>query len=243
MKAAKKSVMEKPALRWQTFNFLNENAFDQKGEKFQINLLNLLLTVGPPPLFIHTIKSSSTNSPVMWKFLSYLQKSGTMNLISFFVISTLFSRTLSREIQPSKRTNAHITVMGFVYCDICSNNTFSKYSYFIPGAEVQIDCKFKASSPRTKELITFSVNRTTNRHGVYRLDIPSVDGITCAEAAIASTCEARLMWSSLDSCNVPGYRTTTNLIAFKSKQANLCIYSLFPLNFRPSKIDTSLCGN
>ncbi|XP_031271540.1 major pollen allergen Ole e 1-like isoform X1 [Pistacia vera] len=179
----------------------------------------------------------------MWKFLSYLLKSGTMNLISFFVISTLFSRTLSREIQPSKRINAHITVMGFVYCDICSNNTFSKYSYFIPGAEVQIDCKFKASSPRTKEQITFSVNRTTNRHGVYRLDIPSVDGIACAEAAIASTCEARLMWSSLDSCNVPGYRTTTNQIAFKSKQANLCIYSLFPLNFRPSKIDTSLCGN
>lgn len=36
--AAKKSVMEKPPLHWQTFNFLLENAFDQRGEKFQVSL-------------------------------------------------------------------------------------------------------------------------------------------------------------------------------------------------------------
>ncbi|XP_044502089.1 major pollen allergen Ole e 1 [Mangifera indica] len=180
----------------------------------------------------------------MRKLLSYLSKSGTMNLmISFLVISILFIRTQSGEIRPRKNANAHITVMGFVYCDICSNNTFSRHSYFIPGAEVKIDCKFKASSPKTKEQISFSVNRTTNRHGVYRLDIPSVDGVACGETAIATTCEASLMWSSSDSCNVPGFRTTTDQIAIKSKQANLCIYSLNPLNFRPLKIDGSLCRN
>ncbi|XP_044465785.1 major pollen allergen Lig v 1-like [Mangifera indica] len=179
----------------------------------------------------------------MGKFLSFLLKSGTMNLISFFVFSTLLFGTLSREIHPSKKISAHITVMGFVYCDICSNNTFTEHSYFIPDAEVKIDCKFQASSPKTKEVITISVNRTTNRNGLYRLDIPSVDGIACAEAAITSTCEASLLWSSSGSCDVPGYRTTTDQIAIKSKQANLCIYSLNPLNFRPSKIDYSLCGN
>lgn len=29
--------------------------------------------------------------------------------------------------------SSRITVMGIVYCDICSNNTFSKHSYFLPG--------------------------------------------------------------------------------------------------------------
>ncbi|KAH7577167.1 hypothetical protein ACOSP7_002031 [Xanthoceras sorbifolium] len=177
----------------------------------------------------------------MWKSISYLPKSGTMIPIILFLISSLFIRTLSLEVEPAN-TNAQITVMGFVYCDICSNNSFSRHSYFIPGAEVKIDCKFRTISPRTREQIQFSVNRTTNRYGVYKLDIPSVDGIACTEATIVSSCQASLMWSSSTSCNVPGYKTTTDQIAIKSKQANLCIYSLNALNFKPSKIDITLCG-
>lgn len=112
------------------------------------------------------------------------------------------------------------------------------------GAEVKIDCKFKAVSPRTTEQISFSVNRTTNRFGVYKLEIPSVDGIECAEeSAMQSTCEASLMWSSSSACNVPGHKTTSDEIAIKSKHANLCIYSLNALNFRPSRRDINLCGS
>ncbi|KAF2301851.1 hypothetical protein GH714_029873 [Hevea brasiliensis] len=113
----------------------------------------------------------------------------------------------------------------------------------INGAGVRIDCKFKASSPKIIEQVSISVNRTTNRHGLYKFEVPAVDGIACAEAAIESSCEASLMWSSSKSCNVPGYKSTSDQIAIKAKQANLCIYSLNALNFRPSKIDLTLCGN
>ncbi|XP_050230731.1 major pollen allergen Lol p 11 isoform X2 [Mercurialis annua] len=146
-------------------------------------------------------------------------------------------------IEAAKSNNAHITVMGFVYCDICSNNTFTRHSYFLPGAGVKIDCKFKASSAKVKEQVSFSVNRTTNRNGVYKLEIPSVDGISCAEAAIESSCQASLIHSSSTSCNVPGFKSTSDQISIKAKHPNLCIYSLYAMNFRPSKTDLTLCGN
>ncbi|MCD7472881.1 hypothetical protein HAX54_014289 [Datura stramonium] len=136
-------------------------------------------------------------------------------------------------------------VMGMVYCDICSNNSFSRHSYFMPGVGIKIDCTFKAMATRTAELVSVSVNRTTNRYGVYRLEIPSVDGIECAaEKAVGNSCRASLIGSSSSSCNVPGStRTTTDEITIKSKQANMCIYSLTALNFRPSKRNVALCGN
>ncbi|OAY52493.1 uncharacterized protein LOC110612996 isoform X2 [Manihot esculenta] len=137
-----------------------------------------------------------------------------MNPVILLFLSSLFIKSLSSRVEPAK-INAHITVMGFVYCDICSNNSFSRHSYFLPGAGVRIDCKFKASSPKTKEQVSFSVNRTTNS----------------------------LMWSSSKSCNVPGYKSTSDQIAIKARHANLCIYSLSALTFRPSKTDLTLCGN
>ncbi|KAJ8771962.1 hypothetical protein K2173_027139 [Erythroxylum novogranatense] len=163
-----------------------------------------------------------------------------MNPVTLLLLSLLFIPSLSSKMEPP-RSSAHITVMGLVYCDICSNNSFSRHSYFLPGAEVRLDCKFKASSPKTTEQITFSVNRTTNRYGIYKLEIPSVDGIACAEASMASSCQASLMWSSSKSCNVPGHRVTSDEIAIKAKVPNLCIYSLNALNFRPSKINVNLC--
>ncbi|CAN4079074.1 unnamed protein product [Withania somnifera] len=145
----------------------------------------------------------------------------------------------------AKEANSHITVMGMVYCDICSNNSFSRHSYFMPGVEVRIDCTFKAMSTRTAELVSVSVNRTTNRYGVYRLEIPSVDGIECAvEKAVGNSCRASLIGSSSSSCNIPGStRTTTDEVTIRSKKANMCIYSLTALNFRPSKRNVALCGN
>ena len=110
--------------------------------------------------------------------------------------------------------------------------------------EVKIECKFQAISPKTTEQISFSVKRTTDKHGVYKLEIPSVEGIECArDSAIESSCQASLMRSSSSSCNVPGHKTTTDEITIKSKQANLCIYSLDTLNYRPSERDIALCGN
>ncbi|XP_057982628.1 pollen-specific protein-like At4g18596 [Malania oleifera] len=165
-------------------------------------------------------------------------------LVLLFLLSSLSIPSLSSSKAQPAKPNSQITVMGIVYCDICSNNTFSRHSYFLPGAEVKIDCRFKVLSPRTTEEISFSVKRTTNKFGVYKLEIPSIDGIQCAaEPAIESACQASLMGSSSSSCNVPGYKTTSDEITIKSKQANLCIYSLNALNFRPSKRDKSLCGN
>ncbi|KAD6796084.1 hypothetical protein E3N88_06980 [Mikania micrantha] len=113
----------------------------------------------------------------------------------------------------------------------------------VMGADVRIDCKFNAASPRTAEQISFSVNRTTNRYGVYRLDIPSVDGIYCArDAAVLNRCRATLIRSSYPGCNVPGFTTTSDEFSIKAKEANVCIYSMFSLSFRPSKKDPAICG-
>lgn len=60
-----------------------------------------------------------------------------MNLILLFVLVSLVPSSLLLEIQASHsqqpRTYSQITVMGLVYCDTCSNNSFSKHSYFLPG--------------------------------------------------------------------------------------------------------------
>ncbi|KAI3825281.1 hypothetical protein L1987_06762 [Smallanthus sonchifolius] len=84
----------------------------------------------------------------------------------FFVFSLLI---ILRVADASKHSIPSITVVGVVYCDTCHNNSFSTHSYYLPGAEVRIDCKFKAVSPRIAEQITFSANRSTYRHGVYKL--------------------------------------------------------------------------
>ncbi|XP_051141279.1 major pollen allergen Ole e 1-like [Andrographis paniculata] len=137
-----------------------------------------------------------------------------------------------------------ITVMGMVYCDICSSNSFSRHSYFLPGVEVRADCIIKANSPRTEEHISFSVNRTTNRKGTYRFEVPSVDGVQCAarDKAVGISCRATLLSSPSPSCRVPAFHSTSDEILVKSKHANLCIYSLNPLSYRPSKRDVVLCG-
>ncbi|WVZ04730.1 hypothetical protein V8G54_018076 [Vigna mungo] len=118
---------------------------------------------------------------------------------------------------------------------------FFLHIYVHAGAEVKVDCMFKALSEKTAEQISLSVNRTTNKYGMYKLEIPSVDGVKCAEdSVVVSSCQASLIGSSSSACNVPGYRTTSNVIAIKARKANLCIYSFNALTFRPSKRDITL---
>lgn len=114
------------------------------------------------------------------------------------------------------------------------------------GVDVQIRCKFKVNSPKSTEQVNYSVNRTTNRYGVYKLDIPSVDGVNCINGlALVSMCQATLIdqSSSPAYCSVPALRTTSNEISIKSEQDNLCIYSLNALSYKPSRRNTTLCGN
>ncbi|XP_076955274.1 major pollen allergen Pla l 1-like [Bidens hawaiensis] len=161
---------------------------------------------------------------------------------AIFILFAAFSMIL--QLEASRPIISHISVMGMVYCDTCSINSFNNQTYLLSGADVRIDCKFNAASPRTAEQISFSVNRTTNQYGVYRLDIPSVDGIYCArEAAVLNTCRATLIRSGVRACDVPGFTTTSDEFSIKSKQANECIYSMFSLSFRPAKKDPAICGN
>ncbi|XAR52030.1 hypothetical protein NMG60_11006871 [Bertholletia excelsa] len=162
---------------------------------------------------------------------------------TLFILSSSLILSIHSPVEAAK-VNPQITVMGIVYCDTCSNNTFSRHSYFMPGVEVRLDCTFKAHSRRTTEQVSFSVNRTTDKYGIYRLRVPSVDGIQCArDKAMESSCRANLISSSSSSCNVPGHTTTTDEIEVKSSRANLCIYSLSALSYRPSQIDITLCQN
>ncbi|CAN7084799.1 unnamed protein product [Brassica oleracea var. botrytis] len=165
-------------------------------------------------------------------------------LIMLMLLLQLLSLNSLSLGQSSSKPTANITVMGLVYCDVCSNNSFSKHSYFMPGVEVRIICRFKAASSKTREMITFSANRTTNELGLYKLDITSVEGASCATEAnkdsLVASCQASLIGSSSDSCNVPGYKTTTDQV--KSKRSNLCVYRFTALNFRPFKKNIDLCG-
>ncbi|KAI3426833.1 uncharacterized protein J3R85_009708 [Psidium guajava] len=153
-------------------------------------------------------------------------------------------RSLARQAAPSPSPTSRITVVGAVYCDTCHTNSFSKYSFFLPGADVNIQCKFKASTPEAAEQINFSVNRTTDGYGTYRLDVPSVDGVDCVDGPeIASMCRASLIGSSSSACNVPGLQATADEVTVKSKQDNLCIYSMSALSYRPRERNITLCGN
>lgn len=166
-------------------------------------------------------------------------------ILYLFTFMSIFSLLTLLQVDAAAkpaRPVPQITVMGVVYCDLCSNNTLSPHSYFLRGAEVRIDCRFNANSPRTTEEILLSVNRTTNKHGIYKLNITSIEGVECATEMVGNSCRASLIKSTSSLCNVPGYRSTSDEFSVKSKQENLCIYSLSALNFRPSKKDLNFCG-
>ncbi|CAD6218599.1 unnamed protein product [Miscanthus lutarioriparius] len=135
----------------------------------------------------------------------------------------------------------NITVVGSVYCDACSNNTFSKHSFFLKGARVLIKCSFKVNSTSSEEL-SLEAERTTDQHGVYKLDVPPVDGFECREGhEVRSACRATLVRSSSAACNVPGLGGSTQHIALRSRATSACFLNLNALNFRPAKRDGALC--
>ncbi|KAL8160057.1 hypothetical protein V2J09_001594 [Rumex salicifolius] len=160
-----------------------------------------------------------------------------------FLLAILSVLPLNLLAQTTTNPVSQITVEGSVYCDPCFSNDFSNFSYFMSGVDVQVQCKLKANPPGTAELITFSVNRTTNRNGVFRLQIPHIDGVDCVEGPpIQFSCQAILIRSSSSVCNVPSSRATTYQLSVKSKQANVCIYSFPGLSFRPNQRNDTLCG-
>ncbi|KAM7269059.1 hypothetical protein ACFE04_024556 [Oxalis oulophora] len=164
-------------------------------------------------------------------------------ILLFVVTFSITSPVSATSPAVSRNPVSRITVVGVVYCDTCQSNSFSRHSYFLPGAEVHIQCRFKATSPKTTEQMNFAVNRTTDKHGAYKLEIPHVDGVDCVDGmSISSFCQASLVGSSSDACNVPGLKTSTNEISVKSKQESLCIYSLNALSYMPLEKNETLCG-
>ncbi|KAK7374970.1 hypothetical protein VNO80_08413 [Phaseolus coccineus] len=165
-------------------------------------------------------------------------------LILLLFLTSLFTFPFVLIAQSPTPIISHISVVGAVYCDTCSTSTFSKESYFLQGVEVHIQCRFRATSPKTSEQISFSVNRSTDQYGVYKLEIPAVDGVNCMDgSAIVSLCQASLISSSTSSCNVPFLKSTTRQISVKSKQDNLCVYTLSGLSYKPPQKNTTLCGH
>ncbi|CAI9768779.1 unnamed protein product [Fraxinus pennsylvanica] len=148
-----------------------------------------------------------------------------MDPVFIFLLAT-FPYLIRAEPQ---NPTSHITVIGSVYCDVCYDNTFSKYSYFLPGVDVHVQCKFKAKSPGTTEQIAFTVNRITNKFGMYKLDISSVDGVDCAEeGSIQTFCQASLIGSSISACNVPGLKTAS-VSSISSATSAASVASIPPL--------------
>lgn len=162
-----------------------------------------------------------------------------MALLVATVALTLVSGAEARPFLPN-----NITVVGSVYCDACSNNTFSKHSFFLKGARVLIQCSFKANSTLS-EMISLEAERMTDQHGVYKLDVPPVEGFECREGhELRSSCRATLLRSSSSACAVPGLRGSSQHIALRGRPRNgasSCFLNLNALNFRPAKRDATLC--
>nr|ABO43960.1 unknown [Euphorbia pulcherrima] len=163
-------------------------------------------------------------------------------IIFLFLLATLLANPFSL-LAHKPHISSRISVVGGVYCDTCSTKSFSKHSYFLPGVDVHIQCKFEANSARTAEQINFTVNRTTDKYGIYKLEIGNVDGIDCVDSTgIAFLCQATVLNNSNSACKVPQLRTTSDQITVKSKQDNHCIYSLNALSYKPRTINDSLCS-
>lgn len=165
-----------------------------------------------------------------------------LNLLPIFLLSASHLLTVSLSSNDPSKLKTNITVIGSVFCDACSDNTFSKHSYFLQGVEVLIECKFDVKS-KTGDKISVTSERTTDSFGVYKLDIPPVEGFQCKQGLeIKSFCSASLIQSSSSSCSVPGTQSSTAHMALKSKARDVCILNLNTLNFHPAKRDNNLCG-
>ncbi|KAH0450693.1 hypothetical protein IEQ34_021385 [Dendrobium chrysotoxum] len=136
----------------------------------------------------------------------------------------------------------NVTVVGTVFCDACSENTFSKHSYFLQGAKVQIVCKFSTETTSGEE-ISINTERITDKFVVYKLDIPPVDGFECREGQVLeSFCKASLIQSPSPLCNIPSLSSSNEHLAFKAGEFNSCVYDLNALSYKPAQRDSSLCG-
>ncbi|KAJ0988780.1 hypothetical protein J5N97_007136 [Dioscorea zingiberensis] len=166
-----------------------------------------------------------------------------LEIILLFTLLTSLLFTNSLSIESHSKPLSNITVIGTVFCDACSSNNFSKHSYFLQGVKVLVDCNFRVNST-SKEEISIRVIRSTDEHGVYRLDIPPVDGFECREGKqMESFCHASLVESSSSSfCNLPNLRSSTEHVAMKCREGRACLYNLNALSFRPEKKDSNLCG-
>ncbi|KAG0446949.1 hypothetical protein HPP92_028589 [Vanilla planifolia] len=101
-------------------------------------------------------------------------------VLFFLLCASLFPQSLSLNPNPtSAKPKTNITVIGSVFCDPCSENTFSKHSYFLPGVQVLIQCRFAVRSKASDE-ITVRAERTTDGFGLYKLDIPQWKGFSAS---------------------------------------------------------------
>ncbi|RWW36785.1 hypothetical protein BHE74_00058162 [Ensete ventricosum] len=194
-----------------------------------------------------------------------------MNPTTIFVavFALLFTRSLCLEADPKPISN--VTVMGTVFCDACASSNFSQHSYFLegegngnlkllmpcfaslhalllrlfgllPGVKVRVQCVLRVNATSAGEM-RVAVDRTTDRFGVYNLDILPVDGFECREGrGVDSFCQASLVESPSSLCDVPGLSSSTEHVAVRGGEGKLCLYNLNALNYRPSKKDADLCG-
>ncbi|KAJ1686391.1 hypothetical protein LUZ63_017781 [Rhynchospora breviuscula] len=146
-------------------------------------------------------------------------------------------------IEATQKPLSNITVVGSVYCDACSNNTFSKHSFFLKGVRVLIQCQFKVKNSAA-ESITLQAERTTDQYGIYKLDIPPVEGLNCIEGhAVMSACRANLINSPSLYCNIPGLGGSSQHLAIRSKDTNVCFLNLNAMSYRPAKRNKNFCGS
>ncbi|CAL9777701.1 unnamed protein product [Musa acuminata subsp. burmannicoides] len=165
-----------------------------------------------------------------------------MNSTAFvLLLALLLATSLCLEADPTPISN--VTVMGTVFCDACANNVFSEHSYFLAGVRVRVQCMLRVTNSTSREEMSITVDRTTDKFGVYKLDIPPVEGFECREGVVMdSCCRASLLGSPSSLCDVPGLNSSTGHVAVRGGEGKRCLYNLNALNYRPSKKDANLCG-
>ncbi|KAJ6832123.1 uncharacterized protein M6B38_286045 [Iris pallida] len=147
--------------------------------------------------------------------------------------------SLLLHLKVEAKPTSDVAVIGSVFCDSCSENAYSKRSYFLKGAKVLIQCKFGRTS--------IAANRTTDRYGVYRLDIPLAGRFKCREGReTRSMCRAVLTDSASSHCSLAGLRRSASHAAVRVPRtpgSRLCVLNMNAVSSRPRTRDAGYCGS
>ncbi|XP_039028910.1 olee1-like protein [Hibiscus syriacus] len=153
-----------------------------------------------------------------------------MTWFSLILFLSLTINNLSEASHHGRKLHSAV-VSGTVYCDICSQEDFSKAHHFISGASVAVECKDGDS------MLSFRQETKTDEHGEFKVRLPF--SVTKRVKKI-KRCSVKLVRSSEPYCAVASSAPSSSLNLKKTSQGTH-IFSAGLLSFKPLE-QPNLCN-